>query len=144
MKAGATDFVEKSEDLDEHLEMALARLQPVWGLVAENEALQAEVDRLKEAATYYQHELFKKYQIVGNSSAVRSVVQLIEEVAPIPRPVLVRGERGSGKELVAAAIHKASERAGGPCGMRWSGCTTASCRSASCRVATFPTSCRPR
>lgn len=114
VKAGATDFVEKSKDLDEHLEMALARLEPVWGLVAENEALQAEVDRLQEAANYFQHELFKKYQIVGNSPALQAVVQVIEDVAPIPRPVLVRGERGTGKELVAAAIHKASERSGGP------------------------------
>ena len=114
VKAGATDFVEKSEDLDEHLEMALARLQPLWGLVAENQALQAEVDRLQEAANYFQHELFKKYQIVGNSPAIQQVVQVIEDVAPIPRPVLVRGERGSGKELVAAAIHKASDRSGGP------------------------------
>lgn len=114
VQAGANDFVEKNDDLDENLEVALTRLEPVWRLVAENRALTAKVARLEDAAAYYQEELFKKYQIVGNSPAVREVVGLIEDVAPIPRPILVRGERGTGKELVAAAIHKASPRAGGP------------------------------
>jgi DNA-binding NtrC family response regulator len=114
VQAGASDFVEKNDSMDEQLEMALARLEPLWGLVDENAALQQEVDRLRDASEYYREELFKKYQIVGTSDAIREVARIVEEVAPIPRPVLIRGERGTGKELVAAAIHKASPRAGGP------------------------------
>lgn len=114
VQAGASDFVEKNDDLDSQLEMALARLEPLWGLVEENQALRSQVARLEDAAGYYREELFKKYKIVGTSAALRELARTIEEVAPIPRPVLIRGDRGTGKELVAHAIHKASTRSGGP------------------------------
>ncbi len=114
IQAGAVDFVEKNDELDVQLELALARLLPVWGLVAENAALKEENSRLKQATEYFREELFRKYQMVGASFAIKDLARQIEEVAPIPRPVLIRGERGSGKELVAAAIHKASSRSGGP------------------------------
>jgi two-component system response regulator HydG len=52
--------------------------------------------------------------LVGESAAMESVRARIERVARVDLPVLIRGESGSGKELVARAIHDASPRAGGP------------------------------
>jgi two-component system nitrogen regulation response regulator GlnG len=51
--------------------------------------------------------------LLGESDAVRSVREQIERVAAVDVPVLIRGPTGSGKELVARAIHQASRRAGG-------------------------------
>jgi len=51
-----------------------------------------------------------RWEIVGDSQAMRTVMNKIERVAPVPRPVLVLGPRGTGKELVARAIHVGSER----------------------------------
>lgn len=48
--------------------------------------------------------------IIGESSAIREVVQSIQEVAPTSAPVLIQGETGTGKELVALAIHRQSAR----------------------------------
>jgi two-component system, NtrC family, nitrogen regulation response regulator NtrX len=48
--------------------------------------------------------------IIGESRAVRHIMELIDRVAPSPLPVLVRGESGTGKELVARAIHEKSQR----------------------------------
>src|SRR5207253_7775558 len=51
-----------------------------------------------------------RYHIVGSSPAVRKVIQMIEKVAPTEATVLVRGPSGTGKELVARAIHGNSAR----------------------------------
>src|SRR5262249_21148680 len=51
-----------------------------------------------------------RYRLVGSSPAIRRVVQLIEKVAPKDSTVLVRGASGTGKELVARAIHTNSTR----------------------------------
>ena len=53
-------------------------------------------------------------ELVGDSPAMREVFFLIRQVAPTTAPVLITGESGSGKELVARAIHNLSTRAGGP------------------------------
>ncbi|HTI65644.1 MAG TPA: sigma-54 dependent transcriptional regulator, partial [Gemmatimonadaceae bacterium] len=55
-----------------------------------------------------------RYEIVGKSYAIRSVIDKIERVAKTPARVLITGENGTGKELVARAIHAQSTRAGGP------------------------------
>jgi two-component system nitrogen regulation response regulator NtrX len=55
-----------------------------------------------------------RYEIVGTSYSVRQVLERIEKVAPTDARVLVTGENGTGKELVARAIHRLSERASGP------------------------------
>ena len=52
--------------------------------------------------------------IIGRSGSIRSVLEIVERVAPTDATVLVTGETGTGKELVARAIHERSERADGP------------------------------
>ena len=51
-------------------------------------------------------------RIIGNSAALESVLDQVEQVAPTPSTVLIEGETGTGKELIAHAIHKASPRCG--------------------------------
>jgi formate hydrogenlyase transcriptional activator len=53
-------------------------------------------------------------QIIGDSPALRTVLEQVERVAPANSTVLIRGETGSGKELIAHAIHNASPRRGRP------------------------------
>jgi len=53
-------------------------------------------------------------QIIGNSPALESVLANVKRVAPTDSTVLILGETGTGKELIARAIHKLSSRAGRP------------------------------
>jgi formate hydrogenlyase transcriptional activator len=53
-------------------------------------------------------------QIIGNSPALESVLELVEQVAPTDSSVLIQGETGTGKELIARAIHNLSGRCGRP------------------------------
>ena len=60
------------------------------------------------------HERFAKGRILGNSAAMRNVRELVARVAAAPVPVLILGETGTGKSLVAQAIHAESPRASHP------------------------------
>jgi transcriptional regulator with GAF, ATPase, and Fis domain len=53
-------------------------------------------------------------EIIGTSEAIRGVIERVSKVAPTDSTVLITGETGTGKELVARAVHKISPRAGGP------------------------------
>src|SRR5258707_15813554 len=53
-------------------------------------------------------------RIVGNSAALRRVLGMVQVVAPTAATVLINGETGTGKELIAEAIHKCSDRSNGP------------------------------
>jgi len=103
MKLGALDFIEKDFLFEENIGKALLRL---------NHLIQANMNnkRLRRQRDFYLEELKGKYNIVGESKATCEVIAQIEKVASIPRPVLIRGERGTGKELAAAAIHQSSNR----------------------------------
>ena len=96
---GAYDFLEKPLDTDRILLTLRNALQHVV-LVSENVRLKQEVRA--------------QYEIVGSSKAIRHVIGLLEKVAPTPARVLITGENGTGKELVARAIHALSPRASGP------------------------------
>ena len=100
VKAGATDFIEKDAHVDDALAAALSRLQRYAGVLAENKRLRAK--------------LAEQTVIVGSSPVVAEVMRQIARVAAVPRPVLIVGERGTGKELVAYALHHGSPRASGP------------------------------
>src|ERR1044072_1827767 len=96
---GAYDFLEKPLDTDRILLTLRNALQHVV-LVHENVRLKQEVRT--------------HYEIVGTSKPIRSLIALIEKVGPTPARVLITGENGTGKELVARAIHALSPRAAGP------------------------------
>ena len=51
-------------------------------------------------------------RIIGNSAALESVLDQVEQVAPTNSTVLIEGETGTGKELIAHAVHNASQRCG--------------------------------
>ena len=67
---------------------------------------QTEIERLRRAV----NERFTTHDLVGRSSAIRNLVQAIDVVAETDATVLVTGETGTGKEIVARAIHQASAR----------------------------------
>ena len=96
---GAYDFLEKPLDTDRILLTLRNALQHVE-LAVENVRLRAEVEA--------------RYEIVGSSKAIKGVIERIEKVAPTPARVLITGENGTGKELVARAIHDLSLRSRGP------------------------------
>ncbi|QDT11862.1 Transcriptional regulatory protein ZraR [Planctomycetes bacterium K23_9] len=70
--------------------------------------------RSRQKIRQLQEQLGDKVQIIGNSESVEKVIEQVSLVAPTNTTVLVRGESGVGKELVAAAIHHSSSRRDGP------------------------------
>ncbi|MEP9365836.1 sigma 54-interacting transcriptional regulator [Xanthobacter sp. VNH20] len=73
-------------------------------------SLRAEVDYYKKELAGLRHRAFGLEEIVGESDAIRRLKSEIRKVAPLDVPVFVSGESGSGKELVAHAIHNLSRR----------------------------------
>lgn len=98
-RRGAYDFLEKPLDTDRILLTVRNALQQ-RGLARENARLRDEVE--------------SRYEIVGASYAIRALLDRIEKVAPTDARVLITGENGTGKELVARALHRLSGRADGP------------------------------
>ncbi|MEW6486652.1 MAG: sigma-54 dependent transcriptional regulator [Thermodesulfobacteriota bacterium] len=102
MKAGAFEYITKPFNRDE-LKLAAAKALRVRSLEAENVRLRKEVS--------------KKYgfeNIVGDSPPMQRVFRLVEKVAETDAPVLLTGASGTGKELVARAVHYRSRRASRP------------------------------
>lgn len=76
-----------------------------------------EKESLTELKTYYKEEMQKDYKfenIVGKSTKMQQVFGMINTVAPTDATILIRGETGTGKELIATAIHNLSRRQNGP------------------------------
>ena len=102
MKAGASDYVLKPFNM--------AEMKLVINKELDVQQVRDENVRLKEA-------LGKRYHfqnIVGRSKKMQEVLALVERVAPTNSTVLIGGESGVGKDLIARAIHQNSRRAGGP------------------------------
>lgn len=102
MREGAADYLSKPLNFDELL------------IVIER-AL--DHGRLKREASQLRSQLTERYKfenIVGNSPEMQQVFKTIAQVAPSRATVLITGQSGTGKELVAAAIHHRSTRASGP------------------------------
>lgn len=95
-KMGVYDFLEKPLDRDRILvtvRNALAHGQ------------------MQQELIHYKLDSLSRYQMVGQSPEIKRVFSLVEKIAPTNSPVLILGENGVGKELVAQAIHKRSPRA---------------------------------
>ena len=102
MKAGASDYVLKP--------FTMAEMKLVINKELDVQQVRDENRRLKEA-------LGKRYHfqnIVGRSKKMQEVLALVERVAPTNSTVLIGGESGVGKDLIARAIHQNSRRASGP------------------------------
>ena len=77
------------------------------------EEIQALKDKLYQEKVYLEEEIHTEHnfdEIVGGSDALRRVLKEVETVAPTDSTVLIRGETGTGKELIARALHKLSPR----------------------------------
>jgi two-component system, NtrC family, nitrogen regulation response regulator NtrX len=96
---GAYDFLEKPLDTD--------RILVTLRNALEHLSLSEENTRLRQT-------IESRYEIVGRSYAIKALIDKIEKVAPSPARVLITGENGTGKELVARALHRLSSRATGP------------------------------
>ncbi len=99
IKKGAFDFLQKPLDLNRIL-------------VTIRNAL--DKNKLVNETKTLRKKIYSKYEMVGNSPAIQKVREMIDKVAPTDARVLITGENGTGKELVAHLIHEKSNRASGP------------------------------
>ena len=99
VKKGAFDFLAKPIDLN--------RLLVTVRNALDKTTLVAETKNLKK-------KIAKTFDIIGESKAIKDIKDIIEKVAPTEARVLITGNNGSGKELVARWLHEKSNRAEGP------------------------------
>ncbi|MGB8223500.1 MAG: sigma-54 dependent transcriptional regulator [Polyangiales bacterium] len=99
VQLGATDFFEKPLDRDRVL-VTVRNALKTWQLQREVEQLRANIEH--------------RYEMIGESSVMRTLFAQLEKVAPTNGRVLISGESGTGKELIARAIHRLSSRADKP------------------------------
>ncbi len=102
MKAGAFDYLKKPFEPEE--------LEIVVGRAVEHARIRRENARLRSALSGE----FSVQGIVGKSQAMKEVVSILERIAPSDVPILIEGESGTGKDLLARAAHAMSSRAAGP------------------------------
>src|SRR5690606_35677315 len=103
-RGGAWEFLSKPFDLDRAVELA-GRVLPATG----NEPAPAVAPTGSASASGP-----REAELLGDSPAMRAVFRSIGKLAQVPLSVLVTGETGTGKELVARALHRESPRAGKP------------------------------
>lgn len=99
IKKGAYDYISKPPDLN--------RLLVTLRNATDKASLVTETKRLKKKVS-------KKYEMIGESEGMQKIKGMIEKVAHTDARVLITGENGTGKELVAQALHENSPRSSGP------------------------------
>ncbi len=102
LRSGAADYMLKPLDLDE-LYLRITAILERRSLIRENKYMREVIDRS-----------FNFSFIIGESPAMKSVYRMIDKVGPTKSTVLVTGPSGSGKELIARAVHQRSERKNRP------------------------------
>ncbi len=99
IKKGAYDFISKPLDLNRLL-ITIRNATDKSKMVAETKVLKKKVN--------------KKYEMIGCSNEINAIKDMIGKVAPTDARVFITGQNGTGKELVARALHELSNRAHGP------------------------------
>ena len=99
VKKGAFDFISKPPDLNRLL-ITIRNAMDKGRLVTETKVLKRKVSRVQE--------------MIGNSAPMQKIRDTIDKVAPTDARILITGENGVGKELVARWVHEKSNRANGP------------------------------
>ncbi len=99
VKKGAYDYISKPPDLNRLL-ITIRNAMDKSSLVSETKVLKRKVSRVQE--------------MIGESAGIKKIKDTIEKVAPTEARILITGENGVGKELVARWIHEKSNRASGP------------------------------
>ncbi len=97
LKKGAYDYIEKPLDLNRVL-VAVRNALENNSIIRENKTLKRKIKTQDSS------------KIIGKSNAIKSILEIIEKVAPTDARVLITGANGSGKELVAKQLHEKSER----------------------------------
>ena len=101
VKKGAYDFIAKPPDLNRLL-ITIRNAIDRSNLIVETKQLRKKVTKINQS------------EMIGSSAALIKIKETIEKVAPTDARVLITGENGVGKELVARALHEKSSRANGP------------------------------
>ncbi len=99
IRKGAYDYISKPPDLNRLL-VTIRNAFEKSNLVTETKILKKKVS--------------KKYEMIGDSGSIKKIHEMISRVAPTDARVLITGENGTGKELVAHAIHENSQRSSSP------------------------------
>jgi two-component system, NtrC family, nitrogen regulation response regulator NtrX len=99
IKKGAFDFISKPLDLNRLL-VTIRNAMERNSLISETKVLKKKIN--------------KTFDIIGNSKPINDIKEIIERVAPTEARVLITGENGTGKELVAKWLHEKSHRSAGP------------------------------
>ena len=102
MKLGAHDYLSKPVEMDE-LRVVIEKAYQASRLRKENRQLKVALERTRPT-----------FDMIGESTAMKEVLRLIERAGPTDKPILIQGESGAGKELVAQALHQASEVSDNP------------------------------
>jgi two-component system response regulator HupR/HoxA len=114
-------YVTKPWDTDE-MRMTLKRAIEVFDLATENERLVGELQslnaRLQDENAYLRETTIASMDLVGESPGMKRVLDYVAKVAKLPTTVLIQGETGTGKELVASGLRVGQEGGeGGPAGV---------------------------